>query len=76
MYIVMDDMDMTFNDHVKQSQDWARHLKVVFARPLGDISHASFMAKKYHKSHEDDALINVALKENFVFSIWSMAVEV
>eukprot|EP00584_Thalassiosira_punctigera_P005060 CAMPEP_0172533546 /NCGR_PEP_ID=MMETSP1067-20121228/6205_1 /TAXON_ID=265564 ORGANISM="Thalassiosira punctigera, Strain Tpunct2005C2" /NCGR_SAMPLE_ID=MMETSP1067 /ASSEMBLY_ACC=CAM_ASM_000444 /LENGTH=839 /DNA_ID=CAMNT_0013318197 /DNA_START=162 /DNA_END=2681 /DNA_ORIENTATION=+ len=65
---VLEDTDKAFNDRVKQARDGARHLKVVFAQPLGDLSMGSVHAKNYPKSAEDGALIEAALKENLVFS--------
>mmetsp|Transcript_28198 Transcript_28198/g.60071 ORF Transcript_28198/g.60071 Transcript_28198/m.60071 type:complete len:842 (+) Transcript_28198:112-2637(+) len=64
---VMTETDRAFTDRVKQAQDGARHLKVVFAQPLQDLTGGSFMAKKYPKSDVDNALIDAALNGNFVF---------
>lgn len=64
---VMSETDRAFNDRVAKAQDGARHLKVVFAKPLQDLAVGSFVAAKYPKSKEDENLINDALKKNFVF---------
>jgi len=65
---VRDDTDKAWNDRVKQAQEGARHLKVVFAQPIHDHSVGDFHAKHYPKSNENSALIEAALKENVVFS--------
>jgi len=65
---IIENTDKAFNDRVKQAQEGAAHLKVVFAQPLGDIAQGSFVAKKYPKSEEDGKLIDEALKKNFVFA--------
>ena len=65
---VLTDTDRVFNERVKKAQDGARHLKVVFAQPLTDLGMGSFVVEKYPKSDEDNALIEAALTENFVFS--------
>jgi len=62
------DPDKVFQARVKQAQEGARHLKVVFAQPLQDLKGVSFYAAKFHKSDEDKALIDAALKDNFVFA--------
>lgn len=64
---ILSDTDRLFNERVKKAQDGARHLKVVFAQPLGDLG-ALGSVTKYPKSDADNVLIEAALKENFVFN--------
>lgn len=60
--------DLKFNARVKKAQEGARHLKVVFAQPLQDLTgDGSFIAQKFNKSDVDNALIDAALAQNFVF---------
>lgn len=53
-----------WNRQVKQAQEGARNLKVVFAQPLQG---GSFVIKKYPKSDTDNRVVDAALKSNFVF---------
>jgi len=64
---VLADVDRGFNERVKQAQDGAKHLKVVFAQPMGDVM-GSYHAKSYPKGEDDKVLIDAALKENVVFA--------
>ena len=49
---------------MKQAQEGARNLRVVFAQPLHE---GSFSIKKYPKSDTDNRVVDAALKSNFVF---------
>jgi len=62
---VMTVTDDAFNRQVKQAQEGARNLKVVFAQPLPA---GSFEAKNYPKCDRDNELIDAALMSNFVFN--------
>lgn len=67
-HTVMTETDRAWNERVKKAQEGANHLKVVLAQPLGDLTHGGFAAKNYPKSKADEALIDAALKENFIFA--------
>mmetsp|Transcript_24505 Transcript_24505/g.38480 ORF Transcript_24505/g.38480 Transcript_24505/m.38480 type:complete len:818 (+) Transcript_24505:156-2609(+) len=52
---------------VLKAQKGAKRWKVVFAKPLVDIGAISYKAPTFPKSDRDNALIEGALKDNFVF---------
>lgn len=62
---VAEDTDRAWNRQVKQAQEGARNLRVVFAQPLHH--EGSFAIRKYPKSDPDNRVVDAALKSNFVF---------
>ena len=65
---LVSESDNAFQKRIKEARKGAHRLKVVFAKPLHDIGLGSFVAKNYPKSDEDKNLIEMALKDNFVFA--------
>jgi len=53
---------------VQKAQEGAKRWKVVFAKPLQDIGALPFRPPNFPKSDQDKALIEAALKDNFVFA--------
>jgi cAMP-dependent protein kinase regulator len=54
---------------VEKAQEGAKRWKVVFAKPLHDIGAAfPYRPPTFPKSDQDNALIETALKDNFVFA--------
>lgn len=53
---------------VQKAQEGAKRWKVVFAKPLHDIGALPFRPPNFPKSDQDKALIEAALKDNFVFA--------
>ena len=53
---------------VRRAQEGAKRWKVVFAKPLQDIGAIPYRAPTFRKSEQDNALIEKALKDNFVFA--------
>ncbi len=70
---IIAETDAVFKKRIKDAQKGAQRLKVVFAAPLEPIAFGSFVANSYPKSDVDNALIEAALEDNFVFAHLSPA---
>ena len=62
------DPEGVFKKRIREAQQGAKKLKVVFAAPLQPMEFGSFIAKEFPKTDFDKELIKNALSDNFIFS--------